>query len=206
MFETSRTLTAALAMNLGSDRDVMLGHLDCSYLPAVLATLDTICTPEAIQRMPQKGIIKTVRHAKWIASDGLALNKRGGFILDPAIGMLSCIVGLTSQARIGFHDAHAVMGGTMEGSTQVGGVSRAKLHKLLPSIIRRNAGTLSAQSSRTVGAGKKEGIFSALGITSKVDGHGFTVLNRNHPLILATCDTLNRMSETTIVEMMDAAE
>lgn len=201
--QASATLSRALEMNLGTDLDVLMGHLDgCSYLPAVLATLDMIATPETIAKMPQKGIVKTVRHAKWIASDGLATNKRGGFILDPAIGMLSCIVGLTSQPRIGFHDAHAVMGGSQEGAAPIGGVSRAKLHRVLPNIIRRASGTLSAQASRTVGAGKKEGIFSALGITGKTDGHGFTVLNRNHFLIVATCDVLNRLSETTIVEMM----
>lgn len=201
----SPVLSFILAQDLKSDRDTLMGHLDQArdYLPAVCAILDAWTTPEQLKGCPQKALIKLVRHARWVATDGLALNKRGGNILDSAIGLISCIVALSAQDRVSFHDAHAVCGGTQEGATQVKGVSRARLHKVLPDVVRRAAGTLSAQHSRTVG---KNGVFGALGITSKSDAHGFAVVNRNHPMVIMTADVLNRLSDTTIVNILGNQE
>lgn len=192
-------LNLILQSDLKSDKETCEGHASVSYAPAMDAILGTWMQPADVSKLGAKKLTKLVRHARWIASDGLARNARGGSILDSAIGMTAVICALTSQPRVSFADAHALGGGSQEGAAQINGVSRARLHKVAPGLIKRAAGTLSAQYSRTVG---KNSIFLHLGITQNGDAHGFSVVSRNHPLIVMTADVLNRLSETTIVEIL----
>ncbi len=196
----SVNLAWILSQSIGQkDRETLDGHIAVEYLPAIESILDSWVNVAQLQGMTQKGWVKIVRHARWVASDGLARNARGGSVCDAAISMVSVIVALTPQKTISFHDAHALGGGSQEGATQVAGVSRARLHRVAPELIRRASGTLSAQYSRTVG---KSGIFGNLGITAKSSAHGFDVIERNHPLVIMTADVLNRLSDTTIVELL----
>jgi hypothetical protein len=106
---------------------------------------------------------------------------------------LFALVALSKQSRVSFNDAHLIAGAHKEGE-QVNGVSSARIGRFIKRTT--NMGTIASKVSRTVGQGKEGcGFFTALGITVKGDKHGFEIANRDHPLVLAYCAALSKMTE-----------
>jgi hypothetical protein len=184
------------------DWETLHSHIKDDYVGDTMQILDKICTPAQILKMTQKGKIKMVRHARWIASSGHQTNSRG-YILDNAIGLGSLAVAMSAQKSFDYNQIRAILGGSQEGTEAVQGVSRQKLHLNLSAFLRKNPGTLGAQTSRTFGT---SGIFQELGITEKIGENRVSVKNRNHPLIVLTVDVLEGFAETTFVDMLSKSK
>lgn len=177
----------------GTERDPV------TYTQSIIDTLGALVTPEEVNNMVQKARVHTVRMGRWIASAGLDLGK-----FDRATAYCAAVIANTSSPRVAYADLHYVCGGRGENTTPIGGVSRAKFQAIIGRYTS-NMGTISAQCARTVG---KNGIFPAMGVTSKTDVHGFAVTEtgRNHPFLIALAVTLNGLSDRTIIELMQGED
>ena len=195
---TIRALINPTVLKSDTDR-VNKCLFDSTFAQAIVDTIGALVTPDEVGQMMQKGRVHTARVGRWIASSGLDLSK-----FDRASAFCAAVICDSSAPRIAYADLHYVCGGSINSPVSIPGVSRAKLRAVIKGYTT-NMGTISTQVSRTVGAG---GLFTAMGIVSKKDSHGFSVNpnGREHPFLKAYAITLNSLSERTLIELMEKGD
>jgi hypothetical protein len=140
-------------------------------------------------RMNQKGLMRFVQIANFVVSGDVSR-------YDTVSGAMCALVMLTSETDVTFENARFALSSTgNEDSRLPKGISGARLRKVL-GLTRR--GTVETKVSRTVGQGKMCGYLTALGITQKGSPHGFTVVDRAHPFLIAHGKAISRMSDSAL--------
>lgn len=145
-------------------------------------------TPEQVARMGQKARMHTVFMGNFITSgstDTTGFSKAHAFIG-------ACIALAPEQTRVAFVDAHYLCGVSAAGyaAAPIPGVSRARLQRFIGRAGA--AGTITTRTSSTVGV---NGLFDCLGVTTKGDKHGFNVVNRGIPFLVAYAAALEAMTD-----------
>lgn len=186
----------ALTADMGSDQ-TRADKIVAKYGQALVDTVGALVSAEAVRPMGQKARLHALHIASLIVSQGLE-NK--GF--SKAHAIIASIIALAPVgSRVSFKDAHWTMGASGDQfSHPIPGVSRQRLMRF---IGRAGAlGTISTRTSSTVG---KNGLFTALGMVEKSDAHGFTVVSKASPLLVAYAMELERMTDGRI-ELLDKSE
>lgn len=150
--------------------------------------LGAFVTPEQVARMGQKARMHTVFMGNLITSGSTDL---AGY--SKAHAFIGAAIALAPEnTRVAFCDAHYLCGVSAAGyaAAPIPGVSRARLQRFIGRAGA--AGTITTRTSSTVGV---NGVFDCLGVTTKGDKHGFTVINRGVPFLVAYAAALEQMTD-----------
>lgn len=193
MQNINATVSAILSHKMGTDAGYVRRVLEAGgeTLASIIAAF---ATPEQIRAMNQKACKRFVEACDFaLSGDRLGKNNR----LNKTTAYLVAVIALAQQQRVSFADAHRVCGLFTEDGRYIKGVDRPRVARFIGGRAG-SAGTITSQVSRTVGQGREGcGFFTALGISRKGDKHGFelTETAKSHPLILAYCAQLERISD-----------
>jgi len=181
--------STALTEGMGTDIARVVKLVD-RYGQALVDTLGALVTPDQARAMSQKARLHTVHMGGMIVSQGLETQ---GYSRAHAI--IASIIALAPEGvRVAFRDAHVTMGAQGDQFTQpIPGVSRARMMRFFQSAGAM--GTISTRTSSTVG---KSGLFTALGCVTKSDAHGFTIVSKASPLLIAYALELERMTDSRV--------
>lgn len=194
--------TRAIIANSGAEGSRVVNCIEgtmrdpVTYSQSIIDTIGALILPENVAGMNQKAGVYVARACRWIASQGTDFDKH-----SKILSFVVATAANTSQARICFADMQYAAGGRGENTNSINGVSRSKFGAII-GFGSRNMGTLSAQVSGFAG---KRGILTGLGILTNNDTHSFSVApdGRAHPFMLAYADTLNSLSDRTIIDLME---
>lgn len=183
--DTMRALTEGMGTDIARV-EKLIGR----YGQTLVDTLGALVTPDQARAMNQKGRLHTVHIGGLIVSQGMETQ---GYSRAHAI--IASIIALAPEgARVSFRDAHVTMGAQGDQFTQpIPGVSRARMMRYFQSAGAM--GTISTRTSSTVG---KSGLFAALGCVTKSDAHGFTIVSKAAPLLVAYALELERMTDSRV--------
>jgi hypothetical protein len=186
---TLNATVIALTEGMGSDI-ARVEKLISRYGQPLVDTLGALVSPDQARAMNQKGRLHTVHIGGLIVSQGM---EDQGYSRAHAI--LASIIALAPVgARISFKDAHVTMGAQGDQFTQpIPGVSRARMMRYFQSAGA--LGTISTRTSSTVG---KSGLFTVLGCVEKSDAHGFTIVSKASPLLIAYAMELERLTDSRV--------
>lgn len=150
--------------------------------------LGAFIKPEQVARMGQKARMHACFLASFItsgATDTTGFSKAHAFI-GAALALAP------EGSRVAFCDAHYLCGASSKGyaAAPIPGVSRARLQRFIGHAGA--AGTITTRVSSTVGV---NGLWGCLGATEKGDKHGFNVVTRNIPFLIAYAQALEQMTD-----------
>lgn len=141
---------------------------------------------ETLRAMKQKGVMRFMQACAFIASGDVKAYDRG-------TAYVMSVVALSVDKDISFASLQFVAGKVTENAKLIGGVSKQRLSKHLKGSVG-TIKTIESKVSRSVGKG---GFLSALGVTTKSSGHGFTVADnaKQNPFVIAYAQALDKMTD-----------
>lgn len=188
---------SASAVILAGDYGTRTGAVRKKLESAVnRAFLDNIATGEQVARLTDTAAYRLCEAVEFCLT-GLVAQ------CDEVTAPMFALVDCSAKDTVTFTDAQFFVGAVKDEAKHIDGASRqgfANLkYKATDGIARfvprtSNMGTISSKVSRTVGQDKKQGFMRALGIASG-DKHSFTILDRSHPLVVAYCAALSKMTD-----------
>lgn len=142
-------------------------------------------TENDLRAMKQKGVMRFLQACEFIASGDVKAYDRG-------TAVVMSVIALTQDKDISFASLQFVAGKVTEDAKLIGGVSKQRIAKHIGKV--GTIKTIESKISRSVGKG---GFLTALGITAKSSGHGFTVADnaRQHAFTVAYAQALNKMTD-----------
>lgn len=150
--------------------------------------LGAFLTVDQCKRIPQKARLHVVRIANFVTSGSTDIRGFNRAYAHACAMLALAPVGV----RVSYTDAHYHLGVSSKGqdATPIPGVSRARMQRFIGRAGA--AGTITTRVSSALG---KNGLFGALGCSEKGDAHGFTVVSKAHPLLIAYATALDAMTD-----------
>ncbi|UBM12785.1 hypothetical protein [Cupriavidus metallidurans] len=170
------------SLSLGTDaaRTLKLAQHEAT---AALAT--QYASADTLRAMKQKGVMRFMQACAFIASGDVKAYDRG-------TAVVMSVVALSEDKDISFASLQFVAGKVTEDAKLIGGVSKQRIVKHIGKV--GTVKTIESKVSRTVGKG---GFLSALGVTTKSSGHGFTLADsaKQNAFVIAYAQALNKMTD-----------
>jgi hypothetical protein len=176
------TVSALLAIDLKTDRETINKQLVIGG-QSTAEFLGHFVNPEHVRGFNQKRVLTVVKLANFVTSGATA-----GYMRESAI-LAAIIALLPVGSRVDFESTRFAMGGKgSEHVTPLPGVSRARMVRFFG---LGNMGTISTRLSQIAV------MWENLGVLSR-DAHGFTVVNRSVPLLVAYAHALEKMTDSQL--------
>ena len=178
------TIQALLSVNLKSD-EATIQKLIAKGGASTAEFLGAFVSPEIVPSFNQKRVLTMVKLANFVTSGGTADYMRESAILGAMLALIP------EGTQVEFDAARWNMGARLKedatrSTTIIPGVSRAKLQRHFEGDV--NWSTVCTRLSQIAV------MWEALGVLTR-SAHGFTVTNRNVPVLVAYAHALDQMTE-----------